>query len=313
MNPRKYNQIESALQVLDKSFTVDILRGNEHLLFLFKKTERVVAATYVITSLFPDVEPLKWRLREASSRIIGHILSHKERSNTQSKEFVSDTLAEIAHLLSLLDLAYVAELLSSMNFLILKKEIEIIFNIIDGKARTSSPTQPPFLDERFFALSKDMFDGAGQSKDELALSVSAETKAEESPVVRSFGEFERLRREREEFHKGQKIKDNVFYKKLPDTVKAPNALSVPRTSPIRSSSDNQIKEERRKDILGVLRDGRTATIKDFSSVISGCSEKTVQRLLIEMVRDGILQREGDRRWSRYSILKHKEISSNDAL
>ena len=42
-------------------------------------------------------------------------------------------------------------------------------------------------------------------------------------------------------------------------------------------------------------------IKDVSPLISGCSEKTIQRELLAMVYAGILRKMGEKRWSRYSL------------
>ena len=57
-----------------------------------------------------------------------------------------------------------------------------------------------------------------------------------------------------------------------------------------------------QNIIAVLRKQASATIKDFSAVATECSEKTIQRLLIEMVQRGVLKRSGSRRWSRYSMV-----------
>ena len=42
-------------------------------------------------------------------------------------------------------------------------------------------------------------------------------------------------------------------------------------------------------------------IKDLTPVIKGCSEKTIQRELATLVDKGIVNKEGERRWSVYSM------------
>lgn len=59
---------------------------------------------------------------------------------------------------------------------------------------------------------------------------------------------------------------------------------------------------RSERILAVIRDKGEATIKDISLLITDCSEKTVQRELIQLIKDNKVKREGERRWSRYSVL-----------
>jgi hypothetical protein len=58
-------------------------------------------------------------------------------------------------------------------------------------------------------------------------------------------------------------------------------------------------QDRRTRIIDILRDKGAATIKDISTIITDCSEKTIQRELIGLIKDGIIQREGERRWSKY--------------
>lgn len=59
---------------------------------------------------------------------------------------------------------------------------------------------------------------------------------------------------------------------------------------------------RKERILSVLKERGEATIKDMSEVVTDCSEKTIQRELIDMIKDGIIVREGERRWSKYKLV-----------
>ncbi len=59
---------------------------------------------------------------------------------------------------------------------------------------------------------------------------------------------------------------------------------------------------RRDRILGIIKDKGQVTIKDVSTAITDVSEKTIQRELMSLVSDGRIVKEGERRWSRYSIV-----------
>ncbi len=61
------------------------------------------------------------------------------------------------------------------------------------------------------------------------------------------------------------------------------------------------KNTRQSIIIGLLKRKREAMIKDITPLIHGCSEKTIQRELLSMVKSGILRKEGEKRWSRYSL------------
>jgi hypothetical protein len=82
-----------------------------------------------------------------------------------------------------------------------------------------------------------------------------------------------------------------------DTVKAPAVKDS-----VQPASNNET-QERRKKVLDIGRSLEVFSIKDISMHITDCSEKTIQRLLLDMIAEGILLKEGERRWSRYKIAK----------
>ena len=293
MNPRRYSQVERALQILDKSRSVDILKDDQYLLFVFKKAERIVAALYIITGLFPDLEPMKWALRESGTELLKQTLSFKERALVQSREFLSDTAAELAHLISLLDVAYVADLLSTMNFSILTKELEALQVSIEGKGKIQSGT---YLPDGFFGISKDLFP---ENRGSFSLTPSV---LPDEAVLRSLSDLERLRRNQKDIYKGhEEVRESA-----PLTSKEmQRPMAKPRQDAVQAPAIDEVKMERRQRVLDVLRLKGSGMIRDFSAVITDCSEKTIQRLLIEMVHGGVLKREGDRRWSRYFIVEGK--------
>lgn len=61
------------------------------------------------------------------------------------------------------------------------------------------------------------------------------------------------------------------------------------------------KNSRQSIIIAILKRKKEVTIRDISSLIRNCSEKTIQRELLTMVRTGILKRVGEKRWSRYFL------------
>lgn len=61
--------------------------------------------------------------------------------------------------------------------------------------------------------------------------------------------------------------------------------------------------DRADRIKTVLEAKPQATIKDIAEVITDVSEKTIQRELNSLIEKGQVMREGERRWSRYSVIK----------
>src|SRR3989344_9627753 len=61
------------------------------------------------------------------------------------------------------------------------------------------------------------------------------------------------------------------------------------------------KNTRQEAILSIIKNKKEVMIKDISSQFNGYSDKTIQRELFGMVKDGILIKSGEKRWSRYSL------------
>lgn len=89
--------------------------------------------------------------------------------------------------------------------------------------------------------------------------------------------------------------------------------SAPPSPAVRSNPDNSkghLKDttvadgpikDRREAVLSVIRNKGVASIKDISTLIRGVSEKTIQRELLALIASGVVTKQGERRWSTYSL------------
>lgn len=59
--------------------------------------------------------------------------------------------------------------------------------------------------------------------------------------------------------------------------------------------------DRQKKILNAIGKKGVVTIKDLLSAVPECSLKTIQRELATLVHEGVLTKEGERRWSTYRL------------
>lgn len=132
--------------------------------------------------------------------------------------------------------------------------------------------------------------------------------------IESLSRFLRDHISSSEVSKGLILSKDFFATDLPGTPASPkgqdkNNASVTSSQLNQNSSKNVVNKEylkdkknnRQHDIIELLKKQSNLTIKDFTKVIQGCSEKTIQRELISLVEKGIVVREGERRWSRYSL------------
>ena len=60
-------------------------------------------------------------------------------------------------------------------------------------------------------------------------------------------------------------------------------------------------KDRQEAVLSVIRNKGKASIKDISTMIRGVSEKTIQRELGALIESGLVMKQGERRWSVYSL------------
>ncbi len=90
----------------------------------------------------------------------------------------------------------------------------------------------------------------------------------------------------------------------------PTAPSRQTTAPVEKGegvSDTHtpapaVQNDRRVRITTILGAKGEATIKDISEIITDVSEKTIQRELNAMIDENVVKREGERRWSKYSLI-----------
>ncbi|MHB8914085.1 MAG: DeoR family transcriptional regulator [Minisyncoccota bacterium] len=104
-----------------------------------------------------------------------------------------------------------------------------------------------------------------------------------------------------------------------ESLQSPQASAHVRSAPSRAGKTNAASAERRqvKDIkdtpsgpvkdrqeavLSVIRNKGSVSIKDISTLIRGVSEKTIQRELMALVASGAVVKQGERRWSTYSLV-----------
>lgn len=78
------------------------------------------------------------------------------------------------------------------------------------------------------------------------------------------------------------------------------------SSPVESATAHTsapavVTQDRKERILEIVRDKGHVSIKDISDTIKDVSEKSIQRDLNSLIEKGQIIRQGERRWSTYSI------------
>ena len=238
--------------------------------FVLAKNGRLVSALYMVTNVLTDSEPLKWKLRElALNTLLAANLSFKPWTESAvagggSEKFVGveRLMSQIGELLSLITVALNGADVSPMNFTILKQEYEALKNLL---AANFSPTN----------FRSYLFTGG-----ENRLSRLEPT----SPLLPAI--------------------ENTFSVR-PEAVRSPSlfvsAVDVKKEARGFVKSAIGPKGGRQDAIWDYLKGRDWTSIKDIAKAIAGCSVKTIQRELVDMVALAVLEKTGERRWSRYRL------------
>jgi len=221
------------------------------------KTEKIASAAYLITGFFDDKEPLKWDIRNLSSRLVSRAAHMK------------DMTAEARELLSLFGVAKAAGLVSEQNHLILSGEISKFVAMADELPSKSIP-------EGFFNTPLPAAPSVAEN-----VSLIKDRSPEPTPAL---------------------IADRTPVSAPVQPKRELIEMREPKEKTLKEFGAVAVKKNARQSIIiNLMKKKKEIMIKDVSPLIEGVSEKTIQRELLAMVEQGIVKKEGEKRWSRYSL------------
>ena len=105
--------------------------------------------------------------------------------------------------------------------------------------------------------------------------------------------------------------DSMYEKAMPtldldthveEVTKTPKAHVTNQVQQISNSKGHKGHSDRKGQVLSIIKDKGTVGIKDIAASITDCSEKTIQRILLSLIEEGVVRKEGERRWSTYSLI-----------
>ncbi len=256
-------------QILTGQAENDFYQKHSIVSLITKKTEKIATAVYMVTDFLEDSEPLKIELRTLSLRLLSETQKLVARSSEPHTVLADEIERTIDNTIVFLTLATTIGIVSTMNGTILISELKKVqekVQSIYGKKNALVVTHPGYAN---IILNQSMFD------------VSLDQVKYES------------------FNKGQEIDkglnktNNVFYK---NEDKSTNVLMS-----VSKKIDLGNKIARRNDVLRVVRNKGKVSIKDITEILKDIGDKTIQRELHALVQEGVLIKEGEKRWSVYKI------------
>jgi len=237
--------------------------AEDYLIFIFKKTEKITAALYLVSGLLKDEEPIKWELRDRGIDLLSSSFSASNSLPGDKNAVIQSLFTAALETLSLLNVAKISNLISDMNHRLLVHEIDNVVGLLRDRLAESAENAGYVLSESFFKT-PDLFSTGFRLGNRLGINKGG---VNDRGQRHSYNDLDQAK---EGISKGQQ-------------------------------GGNDKKLQRQEVIVSVLKNQSNLTIKDFSKVIKDCSLKTIQRELIDLVNKGIVKKEGERRWSRYSL------------
>lgn len=242
----------------------------------YTKTQKLITALYMVTDIIDREEPIRHKLRTLGLEILSDI------SNINSAR--APLAGRIDEMMSFLDIASAMNFISEMNCAILTKE----FLELKKSIQESTQIKPTWL-EGFLSepplLDKEGVGGGNFGITTSPFGLSSSTRRRENSIG----------------HKGH---TRIGVQKGSTLLQALSKIGVSNRKDF-----NILKKQRRADIIDIIKNnGGNATIKDIIIKINTgtrnslpYSEKTLQRELMSMTRDGVLNKTGEKRWSRYFV------------
>lgn len=242
-----------------------------------KKPEKLASAVYVLSGFFDKEEPLRWKMRSLASDLVSCAARFEDHFNTDKGRVSMELKRVVSELGKHLLVAKNAGLVSPQNHEIISQEIVKYQDTLTLPDGVSDSDGMPVL-----ALS------GAESEEEV---VVEDEPVEEVIPIKDKTPNAHVERTSESRPTG-----------LLDSIRTVEPRPVARPRELKEFGAVSVKKNNRKGIIiGLLKRKKEIMIKDVSPLISGCSEKTIQRELLSMVKEGILKKDGEKRWSRYSL------------
>ncbi len=286
-----------------------------------KKSEKLVTALYLVTDLMVDSEPIKHGLRKNAVALLS---SMNALSQLDVKDRVIElkmSLKSVTEIISMLHVAVTTGIVSKMNGELLMEGFRSLQLVLEKK-------QPIFTKEMLRVEHEDELD----SETSFPNAVNSTSYDALTPlsIARLHENTQELRRTQESLRQSQilsklsatdsKVQNKDIIKDVKieaQPVRSSGVIKDENKQPLSThavlmehaarpvnqltSSFQMKKLSRRDQILALFVRGVDVSIKDIAARIKGCSEKTIQRELNALLYDNVIERIGEKRWSRYVL------------
>ncbi len=280
---------------------------------LSDRNEKLASAIFLLSDHIKDNEPVKNSLRQNATELItcyaknipikrtfsaaqsfgpndhGHVVLDQSYSYSlqidKVHRFYDTVFQYISALTALVAVGQRSGMISSTNAEIMNQNLKSTLNELQlVYSRTVSPVPFESLMGSDFARGPVLEEGVRQSE---VARMKSTPHARKPQTVRALS--------------GHSTDDGKSHADSGVLAKESSTGGVDTATSERLSQDEKVKV-RQQHIVDFIKGHPASTISDIIAVVTGYSEKTVQRELINLIGQNVLRREGERRWSRYSVV-----------
>jgi hypothetical protein len=260
-----YNgQVDKGISVSDVNVSVNPFGQNKAVDIAYRKAERLAIATHLVTNFVPDSECVRSNLRSRAQALLDSVMELRDGLRSAGPDKVSVIVAEVRKVLSMLDIIHASGYISNMNLDILKHAYVDLVTFL-RQSEDGDVSESLELEQEYFMSARRASKGH-ISKGQI----------NQSGV--------------KDIERGRSVSDR------------PIGHTMPRKRRAQSVKAKNLATKRRMAVLDVVAQRGPLYIKDIASSVPNCSAKTVQRELTALVNDGILTKEGLKRWTKYSLV-----------
>lgn len=299
-------------------------------ILIAKKSEKLVSALYLVTDLMGDNEPIKHSLRKNGVALLSSMNSLAQLDVKDRVLELKMSLKSVTEITSMLHVAVTTGIVSKMNGellmegyrslqLVLEKKQPIftkeMFHVEDEEelnddqgfssavTSTSYDALTPLSLARLYDNKQELRrteEALKQSRILAKMEIKGQINDAEEDVIKDRSEVD-IKDKKTEFEKEKVIIKDIHVRPASThSVLMQHAAARPASGSLASSFQMK-KTSRREQILALFVRGVDVSIKDIAARIKGCSEKTIQRELNALLYDNVIERIGEKRWSRYVL------------
>lgn len=232
---------------------------------LHRKAFDLTLALYRVTDFFPQGEALRRHLREKADDIFGMVAEYGYSQECEREAAL--ILAKTQSVKGYLALARSLRFVKPINLSVLEREYSILADFFTRELEQLKQEAIQGFEERNHIQRQNKFELDGQD--------------DTDPAVAEVG-------------KEEKRGLDSLYKKRPVPVSASDQRNI-------LSLEKGGLNQRQKQILEYLSKESSAKISSFFASFQSVSSKTIQRDLQDLVAKNILKKEGEKRWTTYSL------------